>query len=263
MNILLVVSFAISCLGIVGLVIWLGLFLHSRVGASLKWWAFGMLVFVVFQGILRLPWVLALPQLEVFREWVKDPLNQWIWIVFLCVTAGVFEEGGRWIGYRTLFKAEDRVWKNALMFGAGHGGIEALGVALLQLSAVANYLLLQWVDPALLRIPPEAAASALKQFEGLQGWEPLLGLWERVGSVTVHLALSVMVLQAFRRHVGWLPFAMLFHALTNLAVVACMVQLQKKGWDQAAKIVPEIVVTLFALAAFWVIKRFRERGEMS
>jgi len=263
MNTLLVVSFAISCLGIVALVIWLGLFLHTRLGASLKWWAFGVLVFVVFQGILRLPWAIALPQLEGFREWVKTPLNQWTWIVGLCVTAGIFEEGGRWIGYRTFFKPEDLVWKNALMFGAGHGGIEALGVAVLQFAAVTNYLLMQWVDPALLRIPPEAAASALKQFDALQGWEPLLGLWERMGSVVIHLAFSVMVLQAFRGRRGWLPLAIVAHSVTNLAVASCMILLQKQGRGMAAMIVPEILVTLFAVVAFWVIVKLRKREEMS
>ena len=258
MNTLLVVSFAVSSLGVVACVLFLGWYLNRRFGASWKWWALGLLVFLVFQGVLRVPWTIALPQIEGFREWLKSPNSQWIWIVVLCVSAGIFEETGRWVGCRFFFKPEDRVWKNALMFGAGHGGVEALVVALLQFSGAAFYLLLHVVDPAVLKLPPEKAAEALTQFAGLKGWEPLLGLWERLGTLVVHVGLSVMVLQFFRRSRAWLFWAILAHSLTNLTVFACQLLLKKGGWNVAAMIVPELAVTVFAIVAFLVIVRMRD-----
>lgn len=148
MNSLLVASFVVSSLGVVACVLFLGRYLHIYLGASWKWWAFGLLAFLLFQGVLCFPWTIALPQTDGFRGWPVSPTNQWIWIVIFCVSAGVFEETGRWVGYRFFFKPEERVWKNALMSGAGHGGLEALVEALLQGSgAVFDLLHCMWWIP--------------------------------------------------------------------------------------------------------------------
>lgn len=255
----LVSSYALSALGITGAVFGLAWWLHRSLGASWKWWGLGALIFVVFQGVLRLPWVIALPQFSPVKAWLQSPANQWIWIAFLSATAGLFEETGRWVGYRRLFKKDDRIWSHALMFGAGHGGIEALAIALLQFNALLNYVLISVLDPKLLRLQPEQAADALKVFAVLRGWEPLLGGWERLCSILVHLALSVVVLQVFRRGWHWWLIAVAAHMLTNLAAVGVMIPLKRTGHPLAAMIAPELMVTLFAGLAVWVIWRLRDR----
>ena len=49
---------------------------------------------------------------------------------FLGLTAGLFEETGRWAAFR-LMKRRRRAldWKDALALGLGHGGVEAIWVA--------------------------------------------------------------------------------------------------------------------------------------
>src|SRR5687768_15449301 len=51
---------------------------------------------------------------------------EWIWIVVLSFSAGLFEEGGRWLGYRWLFRPEERTWRPGIVYGLGHGGLESM-----------------------------------------------------------------------------------------------------------------------------------------
>lgn len=260
LNAWLVLSYALSAFGIAAAVFGLAWWLHRCVGGGWKWWGYGVLVFVVFQGVLRVPWVMALPRFDPVRTWLQTPAGPWVWIAVLSVTAGLFEEGGRWIGYRKLFAEQDRRWNHALMFGAGHGGIEALAVAVLQGIALLNYVLLKVLDPKLLRLQPKQVAEALKPFASLGGWEPLLGLWERLCALPVHLALSVLVLQTFLRRDGrWWVFAVAAHALTNLAAIGVMIPLRRAGHPLAAMIAPEIVVTFFAALGIGAIWWLRDR----
>lgn len=67
-----------------------------------------------------------------------------------------------------------------------------------------------------------------------------------------------MVLQAFRGRRAWLLWVILAHSLTNLAVLVCQVLMKEGGWGVAAMIVPELVVTVFAIAAFRMIMSLRE-----
>src|SRR3989304_2351368 len=54
--------------------------------------------------------------------------------LMLGLSAGFFEEGARYLVYRTWLRKE-RSWREALLFGAGHGGLESLLVGLLALFA--------------------------------------------------------------------------------------------------------------------------------
>ena len=52
--------------------------------------------------------------------------NVWALAIYGGLMAGLFEETGRFLAFRTVLKKYQYKDMNALMYGAGHGGIEAL-----------------------------------------------------------------------------------------------------------------------------------------
>src|SRR5262245_54308121 len=99
------------------------------------------------------------------------------------------------------------------MYGLGHGGLESmLLVAGLTLVGLINLLILPSVigtiQPEQRGLVEQQLAAVLEQPD----WLPLVGAWERLWSIAFHVALSVVVLQVFRRGIGWLWLAVLVHA---------------------------------------------------
>lgn len=106
------------------------------------------------------------------------------------------------------------------MFGAGHGGVEAI---LVIGAAVAGALVLLLMgDQILAQIqtakPEEASAVAaqIAAIRGMQWWTPLIAIGERAMAITLHIALTLLVLRAVvRRELRWLWLAILFHAFVD------------------------------------------------
>jgi uncharacterized membrane protein YhfC len=177
------------------------------------------------------------------------------WFAVLALTAGLFEEVGRYLGYRFLIKA-DKTWQVGLMYGAGHGGLESMllvgGLALLGL---INTIALTSTDFSQLNLPPEQLAQielARQQIAALEWWTPLLGAYERFITIFFQIALSILVLQTFLRHsLIWLAAAILLHALVDFAVVV-LAQQVTPIWVEAA-------LTLLLPLSFGIIYYFRPR----
>jgi uncharacterized membrane protein YhfC len=152
----------------------------------------------------------------------------------LGLSAGVFEEGARYLMYRFWAK-KARTWDEALMIGAGHGGIEAILLGLLAGYALLQVLALRGVDLATV-LPADQVEIARLQVEvywAAPWYAALLGAVERAFAICLHLSLSVLVLQCFtRRGWYWLPLAIGWHALVDgVALVA--VQRVGPYWTEA------------------------------
>src|SRR5512135_27806 len=67
----------------------------------------------------------------------------WTWLVILALTAGIFEEVGRYLGYRIFMRREEKTWNKGVMYGLGHGGLESAvligGLLLLSVINLAVY----------------------------------------------------------------------------------------------------------------------------
>jgi uncharacterized membrane protein YhfC len=187
------------------------------------------------------------------------------------VTAGLFEEVGRYIGYRWLMgretktwsKAVTKTWSKAVMYGLGHGGLESiLLVAGLSLLSLVGLLVLLAINvealPAAQRPQVVQQLHAAAAIAAQPGWVPLLGAWERLWTLPIQVALSVIVLQVFRRgSIRWLWLAVLAHALVDgvTTVAAQLLGSNKLSTD----LIVEAIVALFGLVALWVIFTLRER----
>jgi uncharacterized membrane protein YhfC len=207
--------------------------------------------------LVQVTQVVISPQLQADQSGVLV----WAWIGVLTLSAGLFEETGRWLGYRWFFRRTPRTWANALLYGTGHAGAESiLAIGLSVFSSLVTYLLL---TQGALPVPPgqETQLEAVRRvFADLGAWAPLLGGVERVLTLPLHVALSVLVLQVFvRRNIAWLGVAILWHGFTNLIVVSLARWLRGLAGvpDWVSLVVPEVALAIIALASLGIILYFR------
>ncbi len=235
----------------------LALIVRRKLGIGWRYFGYGALIFLLFQLVTRIPITLAIqaaiaPQLQASRT------VQVAWLAVAALSAGVFEEVGRYIGYRWLMKREEKTWPKAIMYGLGHGGLKSmLFVAGLTLLTLINLLLLPSVIGTL---PDEQRALVEQQLAAVAAqpeWLPLLGAWERLWTIPVQVAFAVLVLQVFRRgSMHWLVLAVLAHTLIDFVVVGAPLLLGMTGLN--ALLLPEALVTICGLAALWVIWALRD-----
>jgi uncharacterized membrane protein YhfC len=201
----------------------LGMFLAGRLKADWRVFGLGMLAFFGSQ-VLHIP----------FNAWVLSPLMQrWhlqpvagsaqlaAMAVLLGLSAGVFEESARYLAYRR-WLPENRLWRDGLMLGAGHGGMEAILLGLLSFYAFLQLMALRGTDlTQLLKADQvEITRSILQMYWSLPYYQHLIPALERAAAICIHLGLSLLVLQAFTRHNRlWFVLAVIWHAVVDTVAV--------------------------------------------
>ncbi|MBQ3765263.1 MAG: YhfC family intramembrane metalloprotease [Bacteroidales bacterium] len=165
------------------------------------------------------------------------------------LAAGIFEETGRFLSMKFLMKKEPSEPLPGIAYGIGHGGVEMLiifGITMINNLAISALINAGQVDVIFSKVPEEAVAQLQAQLDQLQalGAGPLLiGLWERISALVLHLGLSMLVWVAVRKGGKWLwlfPAAIVLHALVDAGAVL----LQK-----SVGMVPlELIVTAEAIA---------------
>ncbi|MBN3784195.1 YhfC family intramembrane metalloprotease [Burkholderia sp. Ac-20345] len=206
---------------------------------------YGMLTFFVFQPVLRLSW-----QIPLFHWLGTGPRWHVPMLVFAALTAGLFEECGRWVAFRYLLpKRHDT--QTAVMLGLGHGGLEAMllvGVGFVVLGT--GYLL------AHAGFVVSAGNQSLigAQFAGMTLVSPFLALFERASAMAAHVGLSLIVLQAFVRGTKrWLAYAIAFHFMFDLVAV-----LLTRYWHVDTVLV-EVLLFVCSVALLWLGMRWSRR----
>jgi len=194
----------------------MGVWLSLRKKGYLKPLLFGVLTFVFFQVLTRIPVLqLVLPRMAWYI--VLQTGYPLLYALFLGGTAALFEEGGRYLVMRLFLKNRRRV-SDGIAFGIGHGGIEA--VLLAGINALIILLAGSAIDPGLM----------------------FAGGVERISTMVVHVAWSVMVLKSVRENkIGYLLLAFALHTLIDAAAVFLG---QYYGVSMLAL---EIIVGVFAL----------------
>ena len=240
----------------------LAVFAHRQLRIGWRYFIFGAVVFFVFQLATRVP-AIQLIQAAIADQLKASTTLMWGWLIALAITAGIFEEVGRYIGYRVFMRREEKTWSRAVMYGLGHGGIESI-VLVGGLTLLGAINMWSMASGGLAQLPEDQRALALQQLQALNaqpGWIALLSAWERLWSVPVQVAFSVIVLQVFRRgKMIWLLWAVLGHAFVDLVAVGLQ---QLLGTGVGALLVIEAVVAIFGLIAVWIIWRLRESAAQS
>jgi uncharacterized membrane protein YhfC len=178
--------------------------------------------------------------------------SRWFNIIFLGLSAGIFEEGARYLVLKFWLK-DARSWRKSVLFGAGHGGVEAI-----ILGGFAFYVFLQFASLRNLNLEsviPAAQLESVRQqvtaYWSMDFSLSLMGALERLFTITIHIACAVLVMQAFTRKQGfWLGLAILYHALADSCVIATVGVLNAYG--------SEAVVGGFALLGLALIFILRQ-----
>lgn len=207
----IIFMFIIAVLGIV-IPILLGVFLNKKYQLSWIYFVIGAGVFLVFALILEQGFhylILYSPTGQTIQD------NIWLYAVYGATAAGLFEEIGRFIGFKFILKRRSNP-KLSLMVGAGHGGFEAImvvglslfGNAILAIMANQGTLSSLITDPTTLN----QTLEGLRPLETMSPWFMFLGIWERLSAMTFHIVASILVFKAVKeKKLQYLLYAFLLH----------------------------------------------------
>ena len=177
----------------------------------------GMLTFIASQ-VVHLPLNNLLGKVGLLPEAnTLSGVPLWRTALILGLSAGICEELARTAGYAILRRF--RKFEHGLLFGLGHGGIEAMVFGgVLTAATLSSLWVLRGTDLSTLNLAPEQLDALSLQIASLDGsaWLAFVPLLERILAMAAHVLLSIIVLQAFSRK-NWIyvPLAVLYHALLD------------------------------------------------
>lgn len=155
----------------------------------------------------------------------KAVLNNVVLFVLIgSLLAGVFEETGRWLAYKTVLKNRTNK-ETSITYGIGHGGFEAMyilvvtGIQYLIYASMINAGTFQEaIDQAVASgVDPSTVESLPQQLMSITPATSLLAIGERVFAILLHIGLSILVFYAVRRSKKSMYFlAILLHTLFDI-----------------------------------------------
>lgn len=183
----------------------------------------GVLAFVVSQILIRIPLLEYLvAESSTYLMWsVEYPV---FFVIFLAFSAGIFEEGARWIAMSLLMKQRDRL--SGVILGLGHGGIEAFLIVGLTVIITMNTSYAYWIS----------------------------GI-ERLIAICIHIGLSLIVLGAVKyRRLSYLLVAICLHGVIN-SIAGIL------STSGGAIVVIETVLLIMAILTLFIAFTLLRKGE--
>ncbi|WMT18850.1 YhfC family intramembrane metalloprotease [Parageobacillus toebii] len=244
---------------VISLFVPIGLLLYFRKKKWLSWKPFGIgvLIFVLFSQVLeKALHVVMIDPSGTSLKWTDSVA---LFVLYATLAAGIFEEVGRYIGFRWMLK-KHRDYKDGLSFGLGHGGIEAILIGVLgAVNAIVLASLIQSgaFDKMIAPTLPKEQAAFLKDMVLHTPFSMyVLGGLERLFAIAFHIAMSLLVLLGVReRKFRYVIYAILLHALVDTAPALYQAGVVANVW------LIEAVVFLFAVAAFLFTREIRKKFE--
>ena len=199
---MLIFSLTISVLFMIFLPIVFAVVLRRRFQVPWLLFALGTVTVIASQAV-HLPLNDLLTRLHILpANGINDPAISLLQTsLVLGLTAAVCEETARAVGFWLVRRS--RGLPEGVMFGLGHGGVEAMVFGGVLTAATAGGLIpLIGTDLAALKLAPEQLKILTSQLQVLNDaplWAAAAPLLERLLAMAIHVTLSVMVLQAFRQ----------------------------------------------------------------
>jgi uncharacterized membrane protein YhfC len=242
---MLTAAYIISFLGMIVLPIFLWIYFTRKFALSWKLVLAGALTFIAAQ-VLHIPLVFGMNSF-------LQTLPLFASAILLGLLAGIFEETARYILFKFVLK-NTRSWKEGILVGLGHGGIEAMLLGILAAVGFVTMLGYRSIDLSTVPgIPADQLELARQQVEAYWSapwYMALMGFVERIFAICLHVSLSVMVLYAivYGKPV-WFWLALLWHAFVD-AVAMYVAQ-------EVGILAVEGIVAVFALISLWIVLNMR------
>jgi uncharacterized membrane protein YhfC len=238
---MLTAAYAISFLGMIILPIGLWIYFKRRFVLPWKLVVAGALTFIAAQ-VLHIPLVFGMNSF-------LQTLPLVVHAVILGLLAGFFEETARYILFKFILR-DTKSWKEGILAGLGHGGIEAILLGILAAVGFATMVGNRNMDLSTVpSIPADQLDLARQQVEAYWSapwYLALMGFVERIFAICLHVSLSVMVLYAIVYGKPlWFWLALLWHAFVD-AVAVYVVQ-------EAGILAMEGIVAIFAILSLWIV----------
>lgn len=184
----------------------------------------GLLVFPVFALLLEggCAFVITLIDKKTLGL-LSEPLPLYI---FSAAMAGIFEETGRLVGMKTLMrKYKDK--RDAVTYGIGHGGIES--ILLIGGAAALTLFIALFTNAGMLELftanyndeLKETFLTSVRTMTENHFSTYMLGFFERISAVILHVSLSVIVFTGVRiKGKLWhFPLAIFLHFAADCTVI--------------------------------------------
>ncbi|MHC9544034.1 MAG: YhfC family glutamic-type intramembrane protease [Vulcanimicrobiota bacterium] len=210
----------------------LGWILLKRLSGTWKPFLAGIATFIVSQ-LVHVPMLYLFSMIlsrtgqtaEIIQ---KSIISIVLYALAMGLMAGLCEELTRYFVYRRWYR--EGTWKDAVMLGAGHGGIECvILVGFIVLLTLIRMLAIRDGDMSGLPATGNEGAALHEQamlFFNVPWWRPFIALLERAFAIPIQIALSLMVMTGVRKRTA-LPViaAISIHSAVDLfAVYALMMK---------------------------------------
>lgn len=219
----------------------------------------GVAVFLVFSQLLeQMLHYLMFYQLSTVGAALNN--HSWLYILYVTLVAGLFEETGRFIAFRFLLK-EDKDKPAAVTYGIGHGGIEMIllaGVTLLGYFFTGISINQTGFATLTADLTPEQVDTlrlTIAQINTAGAGDVLWAVLERIIAMTLHISLSVLVFIAARdrQQRRLYPIAIVLHMLCNVPAAMAQRGILTQTW-----LVELLTLVLVCGVALWACKLYRE-----
>ncbi|MCR5760426.1 MAG: YhfC family intramembrane metalloprotease [Sphaerochaetaceae bacterium] len=194
-----IIFMVVSCVLVFGLAIGLPFFLKIRKGADILPYPVGAAVMFLFAFVLET----VVHRIVLSTTSIGSTLFPYA--IYGGIMAGLFEETGRFVAFKTVLKNKLDKDSNALMYGAGHGCFEA--VWLLGLTMINNIVWSVMINNGnaaelYASVPAEMAPQVGLTISSLTTSAPILflaGVVERIFAIAIQMSLSVFVWFAVKK----------------------------------------------------------------
>ena len=237
-----------------------GFWLNKRKGVSWRVMMYGALAYFISQALITLIFS-GFASLVENGTFALSEQAYTVWQVVLSVVLGaVIGVSARWLGMKYLNEDLNTLGA-AYGLGFGYGGIESLllvGFPLLTtfITMLSNIN----IDPATTTLDPEVVVQ-LEELWKVQPSIPLAGSVERISAFIMHVTVTILILQVFKRKQPfWIAAAMGIELVVNGIVAFLSAAGLGYGWISLVSIIMTAgnVYLLYRLDAF---KLERVQGE--
>ncbi len=217
------IGMAVSLIVAVGLPVALCIFVCRKTKARISGFFIGAATFILFALILE-----QILHTAVFAA-AGTALtgNIWLYALYGGLAAGLFEETGRYLAMKLCMK-KTLSKQNAILYGVGHGGIEA--ILLVGMNCISNLLLSVSINSGQLGmllpmagLDQNVTQQLMTQLEVLSitpAWQFYMAGVERVSAIIFHISASYLVYLAVKKKkISWYLLAVLAHFLLDAITV--------------------------------------------